>query len=379
MNNGMKVEFSRHNIGMEEKEAVFACLDSIFLTTGSVVSQFEKEFARYLNLKYAVGLNSCTAALHLALLALGIKKGDEIITTPLTFIATPNAILYTGAKPVFVDVEKGTGLLDHNKIAKAITKKTKAILPVHLYGQMCDMKAIKKICGKKKISIIEDAAHCIEGRRDGVAPGELGDIACFSFYATKNITCGEGGAIATNREDLADQIKCLRTHGMSKSAADRYVGRYQHWDMEALGWKYNMSNIDASLLLNQLQKIEHFLKRREEICSQYEQAFRSHPGIKLLDIYRQSRSARHLFTILVDPKKRDEILWKLQEKNIGVAVNYRALHLLSYYRSEFGFKRGMFPMAEYVGDATISLPLYPKLDNREVEYVIKSVKEAVKS
>ncbi|GAJ04017.1 unnamed protein product [marine sediment metagenome] len=192
----MKVEFYKHNIGEEEKKKVLECLDGIFLTTGSYVAEFEEQFASYLNLKYAVGLSSCTAALHLSLLALGIGEGDEVITTPMTFIATATAIMHTGAKLVFVDVEPNTALIDSDRIESAITERTKAIIPVHLYGQMCDMRRIRAIANKYNLKIVEDAAHCIEGKRDGVGPGQLGDIACFSFFATntivpkaKNILC----------------------------------------------------------------------------------------------------------------------------------------------------------------------------------------------
>ncbi|MBI4680392.1 MAG: aminotransferase class I/II-fold pyridoxal phosphate-dependent enzyme [Nitrospirae bacterium] len=188
----MKIEFYKHNLGKDEKNKVMECLDGIFLTTGSYVSEFENKLASYLNLQYAVGLTSCTAALHLSLLALGIGEGDEVITTPMTFIATATAIIHTGANPVFIDVERDTALMDPDKIESAITERTRAIIPVHLYGQMCDMKKIKKIAEKYNLKIIEDAAHCIEGEREGIKPGQLGDVACFSFYATKNITSGEG-------------------------------------------------------------------------------------------------------------------------------------------------------------------------------------------
>ncbi len=373
----MKVEFFKHNIGPSEKQKVMECLDGIFLTTGSYVSEFETKFAAYVKTKYSVGLTSCTAALHLSLLALGIKEGDEVITTPMTFIATANAVLYTGATPVFVDVDKNTGLIDPALIEKAITSRTKAILPVHLYGQMADMKVIKKIADKHHLKVIEDAAHCIEGVRDDLRPGQFSDISCFSFYATKNITSGEGGAIATNHEDLAQKIRLLRSHGMSKQAADRYTSHYQHWDMEFLGWKYNMSNIQAALLLTQIDDIEGNCARREEICRKYESAFRNESNIQLLKIAANSKSARHLFTILVDPKRRDEILWKLQDLGIGVAVNYRAIHLLDYLQKRLGYSAGDFPHAEEIGLRTITLPMYPKLNDQEINYVIESVKKVV--
>lgn len=371
----MKIEFYRHNIDEDDITRVNQVLRSIFLTTGDQVKEFEDKLAAYLKIKYAVGLTSCTAALHLSLLACDIGPGDEVITTPMTFIATANAILHCGAKPVFVDVEPDTGNIDAALIESAITPRTKAILPVHLYGQLCDMKAIRKIADKHKLFIIEDAAHCIEGKRDGIGPGQLGDVACFSFYATKNITAGEGGAIATNSQEIAERVKLLRLHGMSKGAADRYVKKYEHWDMVECGWKYNMDNIQAALLLGQLERIDHLWQRREEICEQYEKAFSGIPGIDYPRVIPgDNKSARQLFTIWVEPSLRDAILHGLQERGVGVAVNFRAIHLLKFYRQKYGFSKGIYPRAEQIGDCTMSIPLYPKLLEDEVAYVINTVK-----
>jgi UDP-4-amino-4-deoxy-L-arabinose-oxoglutarate aminotransferase len=293
----------------------------------------------------------------------------------MTFIATANSIIHAGATPVFVDVEPETANINADLIEGAITPKTKAVLPVHLYGQMCDMKNIRQIADRHHLIIIEDAAHAIEASRDGIRPGELGDTVCFSFYATKNITSGEGGAVSTNKQEIAEKLKKLRLHGMSSSAADRYSRRYEHWDMEMLGWKCNMSNIQAALLLNQLENIEKRWQRREQICQMYEEAFKEDSGVTCLKVLPNSKSARHVFTILVPPPKRDRILWQLQERGIGVAVNFRAIHLLTFYRQTFGCRRGMYPMAEKIGDSTITLPLYPKLTDEEVRYVIQTVKE----
>ncbi len=371
----MKVEFYRHSIERSDIDKVVAVLNSLFLTTGEVVSQFEDEFSRYLGCTYTVGVTSCTAALHISLLAHGIGPGDEVITTPMTFIATANAVLHAGAMPVFVDVEPNTGNIDVSRIEKAITPRTKALMPVHLYGQMCDMKGLRSIADKHGLVIIEDAAHAVEATRDGIRPGQLGDAACFSFYATKNITSGEGGAISTNDGVIADRLRKLRLHGMSKGAAERYSRQYEHWDMEMLGWKHNMSNIQAALLLNQLERIERNWQRREAICRRYEEGFSGNPNTVCLKVPAGSRSARHLFTVLVDPEKRDDVLGRLQDKRIGVAVNYRAIHLLSFYRHLFGYSRGSFPVAERIGDSTISLPLYPKLTDEEVRYVVQTVQD----
>lgn len=373
----MKIEFYKHSVSQKDIDNVVRVLNSTFLTTGEVVDEFEEKFCHYLGCKYTVGVTSCTAALHLSLVAYGIGAGDEVITTPMTFIATANAIIHAGATPVFVDVEPETGNINADLIENAITPRTRAILPVHLYGQMCDMKKIREIADKYHLVLIEDAAHAIEASRDGIRPGELGHAACFSFYPTKSITSGEGGAIVVNKEAIAERLKKLRLHGMSKGASERYSKRYAHWDMELLGWKYNMDNIQAALLLNQLEQIEQFRQRREEICQMYEAAFKNSSEVTCLKIVPNSKSARLMFTILVPPEKRDSILWQLQERGIGVAVNYRAIHLLTFYRQTYGYKRGIFPVAEKIGDSTITLPLYPKLANEEVEYVIRKVKKAV--
>lgn len=375
----MKIEFYRHSIDQSDIERLQNVLKSIFITTGEVVRTFENELQAYVDAKNAIGVTSCTAALQLSLLAWGIGRGDEVITTPMTFCATANSILHAGATPVFVDVEENTGNINAELIENRITSKTKAILPVHLYGQMCDMKRIRQIADRYGLIVIEDAAHCIEGVRDSVKVGQLGDAACFSFYATKNITSGEGGAIATNHFDKGELLKILRLHGIDKSAVDRYTKKYEHWDMAVLGWKYNMDNIQAALLLGQLKRIEKLWARRDEIYRKYEDAFGSLKEIKLMRTMPNTRHARHLFTIQVPENKRDSMLIALQDRGIGVAVNYRAMHLLKYYRGQFGYKEGDFPVAEDIGKGTISLPLYPLLKDEEIRYVIRVVLEEVKS
>jgi len=370
-----KIEFFRHTINESDIERTNGILRSIFLTTGKEVETFEQKFSHYISRKYTIGITSCTAALHLSLIALGIGPGDEVITTPMSFCATANAILHAGARPVFVDVEEETGNMNAELIEAAITEKTKAIMPVHLYGQMCDMKSIKRIAEKYHLKSVEDAAHALEASRAGVRVGHMSDTACFSFYATKNITSGEGGAISTNKESLANKLRMLRLHGIDRGAADRYTKRYEHWDMQVLGWKYNMDNIQASLLIGQLERIEKLWKRRDELWSLYEKELKTVKGIRLLKTLKSVKHARHLFTVLVHPDKRDALLWRLQDRGIGVAVNYRPIHLLKYYRHTFGYLEGNFPVAEAIGKSTISLPLYPSLKKADVKYVVKVLKE----
>lgn len=375
----MKVEFYKHNLDDADIERLVQVCRGVFLTTGQQTREFEQAFAEYMGARYAVGLTSCTAALHLALLAIGAGPGDEVITTPMTFAATSNAIIYTGATPVFVDVEPDTGLIDPDAVARAITPKTKAIVPVHLYGLMADMRRLASIADDAGVALVEDCAHAIESARDGVRPGELSRASCYSYYATKNITSGEGGAVVTNDGHIADQVRLLRQHGMSASAADRYSGAYRHWDLETLGWKYNMTNLQAAMLLGQLSRIDSLWEQRERAARRYEAAFRGVDGVSHPIVPAGARSARHLFTIWVAPERRDHVLAELQARGVGVAVNYRAVHLLKYYRERFGFERGQFPHAERIGDSTITLPLYPKLTDAEIDYVAESVKAVAAS
>lgn len=375
----VKVEFYVHNVGDDEKKAVMECLNGIFLTTGAYVSEFEKKLSEYNGLSYSIGLMSCTAGLHLAQLALGIGPGDEVITTPMTFIATSTSIMHTGAIPVFVDVEASTGLINPASIEAAITPRTKAILPVHLYGQMCDMKAIRAIADRHGLKVIEDAAHCLEGQRDGVGPGQLSDAVSYSFYATKSITSGEGGAVSTRDADVGERVRLLRQHGMSKEAAARYSGNYQHWDMQALGYKCNMNNIQAALLLPQLDRVESIRESRHIRFERYQSLLRGIDGIELPTVLQDSKHGCHLITVWVDPGRRDAVLAKMGEEGIGVAVNYRAIHLLTFFKERFGFQRGQFPAAERIGDSTITLPLYASLPMESIDIVVDALKKAVHS
>lgn len=370
-----KIEFFKHNIDEEDIRRVTDVLHSVFLTNAGVTKEFEQRFSDYLGVKHTVAVNSCTAALHLSLLALGIGEGDEVITTPMSFVATANAILHAGATPVFVDIEAESGNMDAALIEKAITPKTKAIMPVHLYGSMCDMKKIKAIADKYDLKIIEDCAHCIEGERDGIRPGALSDAACFSFYATKNITSAEGGAVSCNSAQLAAKLYKLRLHGINKDAASRYTGAYKHWDMEILGWKYNISDMQSALLIGQLEKIEERLSSRKQLAEIYERELNKY-GITYVKVPTGTKSAHHLFVIKTD--SREEMLNYLQHNGIGVAVNYLPIHLNSFYTQNMGFRPGMYPVAEEFGRTCISLPLYPKLEVGAVYHICEVLNRYVK-
>jgi dTDP-4-amino-4,6-dideoxygalactose transaminase len=373
-----RVEYCKHNIGEEELQRIERVFRSLFLTTGDEVSEFEKDLASYLGLPFTIAVTSCTAAMQLALLAAGVRPGDEVITTPITFIGTANSILMAGATPVFADIERSTGNINPAAVEAAVTDRTRAILPVHLYGQMCDMIAIPKIARSHDLTVIEDAAHSLESEWNGKKPGHYGDFACFSFYATKNITSGEGGAISAKDAAQAELLKRLRLHGFDKSAVDRYSNHFERYDVDIFGWKYNMDNIHAAILVEQLKKVDRFLERRGEIYRRYVEAFSGVEGIELHAQRPEARHAYHLFTILVDAARRDAILEELQNRGIGISVNFYPIHLMTYYRTRFGYRPGMFPVAEDVGARTISLPLYPKLTEKEIDYVAKTVVDVVK-
>ena len=373
----MQVPFYIHNINEQDITRAAGVMRSVFLTTGPQVLEFEKKFAAFMGSDNAVGLTSCTGALHLALLRNGVGPGDEVITTPMTFCATATAIIQAGARPVFVDVCPRSALLLPEAVEAAITNRTRAIMPVHLYGRMVDMLGFAAIAEKHGLSLIEDAAHCIEGEREGIRPGQLGHAACFSFYATKNITCGEGGALVCSSDADAAWYRSARHHGISKNAATRYTDKYQHWDMEMMGWKYNMDDIQAAMLVGQIDRIPEYHNQRRELEEIYRQLLRGIEGLDFIEGAGPGEtSGHHLFTVLL-PKhvNRDETLHALQERGVGCAVNYRSVHNLTYFRETYGYAPDDFPVANSIGNRTVSLPLYSRLTNEQVEYVCESLKK----
>ena len=375
----MKIEFFKHNITEGDITATGEVMKSIFITTGPKVAEFEKIFAEYLSIPEAVGLTSCTGALHLALLRHGVGPGDEVITTPMTFVATATAILQAGATPVFVDVCPKSGMILPETVKAAITERTKAILAVHLYGRMADMVGLSKVAQEYNIVLIEDAAHCIEGVKDGARPGQLSDAACFSFYATKSMTCGEGGALACKSTEDASWYRSARHHGITKNASNRYTKKYEHWDMKGMGWKYNMDDIQAALLIQQIDRLNDYRQRRQHLETLYRELLMDIDGFDFMEAPQKNEiSGHHLFTTLV-PKKvsRDQVIEKMEENGIGCAVNYRALHNLTYFKERFGYKPEDFPIANEIGNRTISLPLYPKLSEEEVKIVCDVLKKVI--
>ena len=363
----MKIQFLNPNITEEDIQQVAKVLRSGWLVLGKEAENFENNFSRYMGTKEAVATNSCTSSLHKALLVAGVKPDDEIITTPLSYVSTSNAILHCGAVPVFVDVEPETGLIDVTKIEKAITSKTTAILPVHLYGQMADMKSIKKIAKKHRLVIIEDAAHAIEAERDGIRPGQASTAACFSFHVAKNITAGQGGMLILNDNKKAELARLLRRDGVANIGSTRR--------MIVLGYKHLMTDFQAALLNNQLARIDQQWKERVRLFNRYSSAFKDHANIKFPKTIPGVKHACHMFIIWVDPKKRDLFRGKLDEFGIQTSIHYDPIHLEPFYKKKYGYKKDDFPIAEKLGTSTITLPLYPHLTRPEQEYVIKKVKE----
>lgn len=372
-----RIPFFKHDLGQPELDLLAEVFGGEILTTGDYVRRFEAAFSDYLGAAHTVAVTSCTGALHLSLLGLGLGPGDEVITTPMTFVATAMAILQAGARPVFVDVEPDTGNLDAGLVEAAITDRTRAIMPVHLFGLMCDMKALREIADRHDLKIVEDAAHCIEGSRDGVRPGALSEAACFSFYATKNMTSGEGGAAVTNDAGLAADMRLARLHGMTKTAADRAAEGYSHWDVPAFGWKYNMSNIEAALLLPQFERLERKAAQRQALAARYRDELTGVNGVQLQAEPPGCRHAHHLFPVWVHGIERDAMIGIFREQGVGVVVNYRAVHLTEYFARTFGYKPGDFPEAEKLGDRAISLPFYPGMPDSHVSEVSGIIRNAV--
>ncbi len=372
------IPFYKHDLGDAELQSIAEVLKGEILTTGDAVAAFERRLADYLGVPHVLGVTSCTGAMHMALLALGVGPGDEVITTPMSFIATANAIVEAGASPVFVDVEPDTGNLDASRIEAAITERTRCILPVHLYGLMCDMREIRRIADAHGLAVVEDAAHCVEGDRDGVQPGQLSDMACFSFFATKNLTCGEGGAVTARTPEHFETLKLLRLHGMTKSSSDRWREGWTPWDMVQMGWKYNLSNIEAAILLPQLDRMDRKLQEREALAAAYQAALADIEGLTFPATRGEARHARHLCTVwLPDDMDRNVAVDRLKEMGVNVVVNYLPIHTMSYYRESLGTEEGMFPVTERIGRRTISLPFYPGMPREHVSIVARAIRDLV--
>lgn len=370
--------FGSPKVEPPEIEEVVACMESGWLGTGPRVARFEEDFKAYKGARHAVAVNSCTAALHLSLLAAGLRAGDEVITTPLTFCATVNAILHAGAIPVLADVDSRTMNLDPSRVESAITSKTRAVLPVHFAGRPCEMDPLCDLVKRHGLKLIEDCAHAIESEYKGKKTGTFGDFGCFSFYVTKNIVTGEGGMVLTREEEDSIRIKVLALHGMSKDAWKRFGDEgYKHYRVTECGFKYNMMDLQAAIGIHQLQRIERYWLRRKEIWQRYNDAFAGLPIELPADPDPETRHSYHLYTILVDKERsgigRDAFLDAMTSRNIGVGVHYLSIPEHPYYQNTFGWKPEDYPNAMRIGRQTASLPISAKLEDKDVEDVIGAV------
>jgi len=362
----------------EEEREILSSLRSGWLGTGPKVAQLEREFRDYKEAPYAVAVNSCTAALHLSMLAAGIGPGDEVITTALTFCATVNTIIHAGARPVLADVDPATFNIDPQDVAAKITSCTKAIVPVHFAGRACDMDALAAIAQQHGLMIIEDCAHAVETTYKGRRAGTFGTFGCFSFYVTKNMTTGEGGMILTTDEKHADRLKILALHGMSKDAWRRFSDDgYKHYYVVECGYKYNMMDIQAAIGIHQLRRIEKNWERRQEIWATYQNEFAGLPIGLPAQPDDGTRHAYHLYTVLIDPERtnltRDQFIADMTTENIGVGVHYQSIPVHPYYQERFGWRPEDNPYSFRIGQQTVSLPLSPKLTDRDVADVVRAV------
>lgn len=376
--------FGKPDIKEEDIKEVVDTLRSGWWTTGPKTLKFEKKFAKYIGAKYAIALNSCTAGLHLGLKALGVGPGDEVITTPLTFCATVNVIVHTGAKPVFVDVDKADWNINPNEIEKRITQKTKVIMPVHLHGRPCKMDQIMNLAKRYNLYVLEDAAHAAEARYKGEKIGNIGHITSFSFYATKNISTGEGGMVTTNKMGWFEFMNIARLHGLSKDAHKRYSQKkFQHYEAVYPGYKYNMMDIQASLGLHQLSRVEANARIRKKQWETYTRAFEdAEELICPAEEESGTKHARHLYAPLLRLEMlkigRDRFMDELLKRNIGTGIHFLPVHLHKFYAKTYGYRKGDLPNAEYVGERTFSLPLGANLSTKDTQDVIDTVLDIIK-
>lgn len=377
--------YGKHFVDEDDIKAVEAVLRSKFIVQGPCVEKFEKAICKYNGAKYCVAVSSGTAALHLAVLALEIPAGSEGITTPNTFVATSNALIYAGVKPVLADIDPRTFCIDPQEIVKKITKKTKVIVPVDFAGQPAEMEKIYHLAKAKKIPVVEDAAHAIGSRyANGACVGSCrySDLTTFSFHPVKTITAGEGGAITTNNKKLYDKLVLLRSHGITKDEAkfSQNPGPW-YYEMQCLGFNYRMSDFAAALGSSQMKKLSGFVKRRCQIVKEYNKAFQDLANLTIPFEKNKGKSAFHLYDVLIDfkeiKKSRKKFIEELWTYDIGTQVHYIPVHYQPYYRGKFGFKKGDFPACEQYYEQALSLPLYPKMTDQDVDRVIKAVKQTL--
>lgn len=363
----------------EDIEEVIDTLRSGWIGPGPKVEKLEGIFKDYTGAKYALSVESGTAALFLSMIVAGIKHGDEVITTPMTYCATANAIVQTGAVPVFADIERDTLTIDPRRIEEKVTSRTKAIIPVHLHGRPCRMKEILEIGRKHGLLILDDAAHCLEGMVGDQKIGNIGDVTCFSFYANKNVTTGKGGMITTNMKDLFEKLKIYRDNGLKRNTWERFSkGGDMPQEAIAPGYNFSLTDIQASLGIHQMSRVSKQLAKRKHVWRKYDEAFMDLPVTIPKPPDKRMVHARHLYTLLVGPEKsnisRDELRRRLHELKIGTGFHYLSLHLHEYYRNRFQLKPEDYPNAKYISERTVSLPLSPVMTDEDTGYVIQALK-----
>ena len=375
--------FSTPTIDDDEINEVVDSLKSGWITTGPKVKRFEDAFKAYVGAPYAIPLSSATAGLHLTLLALGIKEGDEVITTPMTFASTVSMVILCGATPVLADIEPGTLNIDPAKIREKISPRTRAVIPVHFAGQSCDMDPIFALAREHGLTVIEDAAHAAGTEYKGRRIGSLDSISIFSFHPNKNITTGEGGMVCTADEALAEEISLLKFHGMSREAWKRFaVSGTPNYDILMPGFKYNMMDIQAAIGIHQLPKLDRFIEKRTEIAAQYNREFADIAELALpAHAPYDQRHAWHLYTPLVRIEKldinRDQFMDELKKRNIGSGLHYKAIHHHPYYKERLKIGDNDLPVASYASERILSLPLFPKMTTEDAADVVTAVKEVI--
>lgn len=376
------IPFHKADVGEDEVEAVSAVVRSGWLTMGPKTIQFEEEFAGYIGTRHAIAISSCTAGLHLALEAIGIKKGDEVIVPTTTFTATAEVVVYLGAVPVLADIDPVTLNIDPADIERRITPRTRAIIPVHYGGQPCDMDEIHELAKRYDLHVVEDAAHALPASYRGVRIGKFSPLTVFSFYATKTLTTGEGGMITTDDDAYAARVRLMRLHGIGRDAWKRYTKEGSwYYEVTEAGYKYNMTDVQSSMGLVQLHKLERMSETRRRIALRYNQEF---AAIEQLDVPVEKKdrsSAWHLYPLRLRSESvstnRDQLIRAMKEKGIGSSVHFIPLHLHPYYQERFGYRRGDFPFAEAEYGRCLSLPIFPVMRSEEIEYVIDTVRNHV--
>ena len=375
-----KYPLSDIDLGKEEEQEVLRVLHSRWLSTGPVTQRFEKTFSEYLGGGYAIAVSNGTAALHLALKSLDLKEGDEVILPSLTFIATANAVLYIGAKPIFADIVSKEDLnISPEEIERKITKKTKAIIVMHYGGYPCDMKAILGIAKRHGLYVIEDAAHAPGAEYQGKRCGFIGDIGCFSFFSNKNLVTGEGGMVVTRNKTWAEKVRRMRSHGMEALSWDKYRGHLSSYDIQEVGYNYRTTEIQSTLGLVQLKKLDRNNKKRKKLVEVYRQELQGVDKISIPFPKFKGNPSYHLFPILVAPSiDRNKVMERLKDFGIQTSVHYPPVHLFSLYRKRFGFKMGMLPKTEEVSRREATLPLHPRMKQEDVKWITKKLKAVIR-